>query len=220
MTGFTYNDLSNAVLVWTAEDAADELGQNLPTIFALAQAKLQRDLGLGILIFNTSGSLSAGGSVISRPANCIEIEVISMTQGGKAQMLSKRSWEYVTDYSSGVIASQAKYWAEDNTSQVIVGPPPSFTAPYVIRYSGLIDVISPTNQSNYLSLNFPAEFLFAALEESESLLQDSDRATLWNGKYQSMLPEARSDAAKSTRDSNQRLRGAPVALPAPEVKNG
>lgn len=221
MAGFTYDTLIESIYAFTAESADDELGENIDSIVLIAQTELQRDLELEIFVENQNQTLSQGSTSIQRPSSMVELASLYIQVGTQRKYIPQRSYDFCRMYAPNPTEqAEPAYWAEDDQTKILIVPAANASYAYFMRFHAHLIPLSPTNQSNWLSLNVPDLLLFKCLEHSERFIVNITRSEMWKGQYDANLPEVKAELGSMKRVSPERLKIRPTPMPPPEVADG
>jgi hypothetical protein len=108
--------------------------------------------------------------------------------------LEKKDVTFLDEFNSSRATGRPKYYAmkggetgNTNTTSgaILLSPIPDTTYVYKIHYNAMPDRLeASSNETNYLSLNFPNGLLFACLAEAFAYLKGPiDMLQLYDGKY-------------------------------------
>ena len=203
MAGITYDTLVTQIRNYTEVDSNVLTTDILENIILNAQYRIMRDVPIDADKKQQLGNFVAGQESINAPAGCLFVRGIQVydTNGsaitGANRWLEKKDMTYLQEYQdvTGTSAAQGqpKYYAmfggatgnTDTTSgRIFVAPVPNTTYRFRVHFNKMPDTLESSNQSNYISLNFPNGLLYCCLSETYGFLKGPiDMLTLYENKY-------------------------------------
>ncbi len=175
----TYADLLLDIQRWT-EDDSTEMSTSLPRIIAYAEDRIMADLPL-LPVFRTTktGSLLASTDTITLTEELKAIRTLSITVSGVKIPLEQRSDAFVEDYAPDTsVTGQPKYYALQSASEsgsvVLFGPNPDSNYAYTLRWRGMHERLSTSNQNTGLGDDYPDLLFKAALVEAAIFLEKEE----------------------------------------------
>ena len=203
MAGITYDTLVTQIRNYTEVDSNVLTTDILENIILNSQYRIMRDAPIDADKKQQLGNFVAGQESINAPAGCLFVRGIQVydTNGsaitGANRWLEKKDMTYLQEYQdvTGTSAAQGqpKYYAmfggatgnTDTTSgRIFVAPTPNTTYRFRVHFNKMPDTLESSNQSNYISLNFPNGLLYCCLSETYGFLKGPiDMLTLYENKY-------------------------------------
>ena len=203
MAGISYNTLITQIRNYTEVDSNVLTTDILENIILNSQYRIMRDVPIDADKKQQLGNFVAGQESINAPAGCLFVRGIQVydTNGsaitGANRWLEKKDMTYLQEYQdvTGTSAAQGqpKYYAmfggatgnTDTTSgRIFVAPTPNTTYRFRVHFNKMPDTLESSNQSNYISLNFPNGLLYCCLSEAYGFLKGPiDMLTLYENKY-------------------------------------
>lgn len=196
----SYNDLKAAV--------ADHLHRSdlttpIVDLITLGEKRIQREVRTPDMETSYSGTIAAG--VIAVPSDFLEWKLVYIDSSG-VKKLTPKDLEWVfTNYPTRSADSTPKYIARAG-SNFEFGPYPDTT--YSVKgwyYKRLTTVASSWNA---LATANPDLYLFAALAEARAYVDDLEKVTAWDMKYQNARDYLNAEAKR------QDISGGPLAATA------
>tara|TARA_R110002167_G_scaffold27851_1_gene94507 strand:- start:16 stop:750 length:735 start_codon:yes stop_codon:yes gene_type:complete len=214
MSGISYNTLITQIRNYTEVDDTVFTTDVLENIILNAQQRIFYDVPIDSDRQEYEGTIATDVNTVRVPAGFVFIrgvQVFNSTANSneQGQWLERRDQTFLSEYvgkltgPEGSTASGAdvtglpKYYAmfggatglSDTTSgSIVMAPTPD--ANYVIKIYGnaMPATLESSNQTNYISLNFPQGLLYACLVEAFSFLKGpQDMLTLYEQKYKQEL---------------------------------
>ena len=214
MSGISYNTLITQIRNYTEVDDTVFTTDVLENIILNAQQRIFCDVPIDSDRQEYEGTIATDVNTVRVPAGFVFIrgvQVFNSTANSneQGQWLERRDQTFLSEYvgrltgPEGSTASGAdvtglpKYYAmfggatglSDTTSgSIVMAPTPD--ANYVIKIYGnaMPATLESSNQTNYISLNFPQGLLYACLVEAFSFLKGpQDMLTLYEQKYKQEL---------------------------------
>ena len=203
MPGISASGLKTQIKSYTETDSNVLTNDVLENIILNAQYRIFRDVPIDADKKQQLGNFVAGQESINAPAGCLFVRGIQVydTNGsaitGANRWLEKKDMTYLQEYQdvTGTSAAQGqpKYYAmfggatgnTDTTSgRIFVAPTPNTTYRFRVHFNKMPDTLESSNQSNYISLNFPNGLLYCCLSEAYGFLKGPiDMLTLYENKY-------------------------------------
>ena len=203
MSGLSASGLKTQIRSYTETDSNVLTDAVLENILLNAQYRIMRDVPIDADKKQQLGNFVAGQESINAPAGCLFVRGIQVydTNGsaitGANRWLEKKDMTYLQEYQdvTGTSAAQGqpKYYAmfggatgnTDTTSgRIFVAPTPNTTYRFRVHFNKMPDTLESSNQSNYISLNFPNGLLYCCLSETYGFLKGPiDMLTLYENKY-------------------------------------
>ena len=203
MAGISYSTLVTQIRNYTETDSNVLTTDILENIILNSQYRIMRDVPIDADRKQQLGNFAAGQESINAPAGCLFIRGIQVydTAGsaitGANRWLEKKDMTYLQEYQdiTGTSAAQGqpKYYASfggatgasDTTSgRIFLSPTPNTTYRFRVHYNKMPDTLESSNQTNYISMNFPNGLLYCCLSEAYGFLKGPmDMYNLYEKKY-------------------------------------
>jgi len=201
MAGISYSDLVTNIRNYTETDSNVLTTAVLENIILNAQYRIMRDVPIDSDRKQEEGSLITGQETINAPAGALFIRGIQVYDStsditGNNVWLEKKDISYLQEYVPSTETAkrgQPKYYAmfggatgnTDTTSgRMMFAPVPDTTYKFRVHYNVMPATLESSNQTNYISLNFPNGLLYCCLSETYGFLKGPiDMLTLYENKY-------------------------------------
>lgn len=185
----SYSTLCDAVGRWLYRD---DLSSTIPDFITLAEARINRDTALRAMETSVAGTTTSGSFDVPNDLN--KAQRLSVAADGQTVEVRYVSPQNISKFSGGTGIPQM-YTILDGLVNFI--PAPDGVYPYTFFYMQKIPPLSSTNTTNWLILNAPDVYLYAALLEATPFLQDDSRIAVWGAAYQKAVEalQAADDAA-------------------------
>jgi len=203
MAGISYSTLVTQIRNYTEVDSNVLSTDQLENIILNAQYRIMRDVPIDADRQQQVANFVAGQESINVPAGALFIRGIQVydTAGteltGANRWLEKKDFTYLQEYQdvTGTSAAQdkPKYYAmyggatgdgETNSGRIIVAPVPNTTYRFRVHFNKMPATLESSNQTNYISVNFPNGLLYCCLAETYGFLKGpADMLTLYEQKY-------------------------------------
>ena len=149
-----YTELKTAIANYTHRD---DLTAKLPTFIQLAEANIFRELSLNEI--ETSVTATTSGNSITLPSDFGSVSRLIITYQGRELNI-----DYAIDPSVSTTSGfPSSYTLEKNVLRLF--PAPSDAYSYTLFYIPSITGLSDANTTNWLSINAPDLYLYAAALE-------------------------------------------------------
>ena len=201
MDGLSYSDLVTQIRNYTETDSNVLTTAILENIILNAQYRIMRDVPIDSDRKQEEGSLITGQETINAPAGALFIRGIQVYDStsditGNNVWLEKKDISYLQEYVPSTETAkrgQPKYYAmfggatgnTDTTSgRMMFAPVPDTTYKFRVHFNVMPATLESSNQTNYISLNFPNGLLYCCLSETYGFLKGPiDMLTLYENKY-------------------------------------
>ena len=213
MSGISYNTLVAQIKNYTEVDANVFTTDILESFILNAQQRIMMDLPMDSDRFVDQGTFATDVNNVRVPAGALfirGIEVFNATNSTEqGTWLERRDQTFLSEFvgrltgpegsttSGADVTGKPKYYSmfggatglSDTTSGgIYVAPTPDANYIYRIYFNKMPDTLESSNQTNYISLNFPQGLLYACLVEAYGFLKGpTDMLTLYDGKYKQEL---------------------------------
>tara|TARA_R110002074_G_scaffold27497_1_gene79693 strand:+ start:114 stop:821 length:708 start_codon:yes stop_codon:yes gene_type:complete len=201
MAGISYSDLVTNIRNYTETDSNVLTTAVLENIILNAQYRIMRDVPIDSDRKQEEGNLITGQETINAPAGALFIRGIQVYDStsditGNNVWLEKKDISYLQEYVPSTETAkrgQPKYYAmfggatgnTDTTSgRMMFAPVPDTTYKFRVHFNVMPATLESSNQTNYISLNFPNGLLYCCLSETYGFLKGPiDMLTLYENKY-------------------------------------
>ena len=201
MAGISYSDLVTNIRNYTETSDTVLTTAVLENIILNAQYRIMRDVPIDADRVQQTGNLVVGQETINAPAGALFIRGIQVYDSTSATTganvwLEKKDVTYLQEYvpsTESAKRGQPKYYAmyggatgnTDTTSgRIFVAPVPDQTYSFRVHFNKMPATLESSNQTNYISLNFPNGLLYCCLSETYGFLKGPiDMLTLYENKY-------------------------------------
>jgi len=201
MSGISYSTLVTQLRNYTETDSNVLTTDILENIILNAQYRIMRDVPIDADRKQQDGNLITGQSTINAPAGALFIRGIQVYDStsdvtGNNVWLEKKDITYLQQYVPSTETAkrgQPKYYAmfggatgdSDTTSgRMMFAPVPDTTYKFRVHFNKMPATLESSNQTNYISMNFPNGLLYCCLSETYGFLKGPiDMLTLYENKY-------------------------------------
>ena len=213
MSGISYNTLVTQIRNYTEVDSNVFTTDVLESFILNAQQRIMMDLPMDSDRFVDQGTFATDVNNVRVPAGALfirGIEVFNATNSTEqGTWLERRDQTFLSEFvgrltgpegsttSGADVTGKPKYYSmfggatglSDTTSGgIYVAPTPDANYIYRIYFNKMPDTLESSNQTNYISLNFPQGLLYACLVEAYGFLKGpTDMLTLYEQKYKTEL---------------------------------
>jgi hypothetical protein len=186
----TYGDLKSAVATWLSRA---DLTTVIPDFISLAHAKLMRVLRTREME-TVDAAFSISAELVNLPALFLESRTMSL-QTNPRQSLTFMDPEKMTSFYSDTPGQPKSYCVIGG--QFKFSPPPDATYTATLVYYSSLAQMSATADTNWILTSHPDAYLYGALLEATSVIQDDPRITLWKAMYEDAVNQIKSNSAKA-----------------------
>ena len=200
MAGISYTDLRTQIRNYTEVDSSVLSDSIIENIVLNAEYRISRDIPIDAYKAITQGNLVTNQDFVNLPAGALFVRGVqvytstSVTTGANT-WLEKKDMSYLEEYvAANTDTGTPKYYAmkgggTGNTSStsgaILLAPVPNSTYEYQIHYNVMPTKLeASSNETSYISLNFPNGLLYCCLSEAYAFLKGPmDMLQLYEGKY-------------------------------------
>jgi hypothetical protein len=204
MSGISYSDLRTQIRNYTEVSSTVLSDSIIENIVLNAEYRIFRDVPLDAYRTSTTGNLVTNQDFVNVPAGALVVRGVqvydstSVTTGSNV-WLEKKELSYLEEYvSANTSTGKPKYYAmkggaTGNTSStsgaILLAPVPDSTYEYQIHYNRIPDKLeASSNETSYISLNFPNGLLYCCLAEAFGFLKGPmDMLQLYESKYKAEI---------------------------------
>ena len=186
----TYGDLKSAVATWLSRA---DLTTIIPDFISLAHAKLMRVLRTREME-TVDSAFTIGAELVNVPALFLEARTMSL-QTNPRQSMTFMDPEKMTSFYSDLTGQPKSYCVIG--SQFKFSPPPDATYTATLVYYSSLAQMSATADTNWILTSHPDAYLYGALLEATSVIQDDPRIPLWKAMYEDAVNQIKSNSAKA-----------------------
>jgi hypothetical protein len=210
MSGYSYTDLVTHIRNYTETDSNVLTTAVLESIILNAQQRIFLDLPMDSDRQMATGTLVTDDNTINVQAGAVfvrGVEVFESTTAltGVSHFLQKKDVTYLREYISKLTGPEGGQAAQDVTGfpkyyamfggatglgattsgGLLIAPTPDAAYNFRLYYNKMPATLeSSSNETNYVSLNFPQGLLYACLAEAYGYLKGPmDMLTLYENKY-------------------------------------
>jgi len=179
----TYSELKTAVANWLMRGSDTDFATYVPDLIMLGENRIYRELRIRAMETALNSTIASG--TVSVPSGYVELKY-AYIDASPVQHLTRKSAQWIMEnYPTRSSDGQPSFIARDVDS-FIFGPYPDSSYTVKGTYYKRLDALSNSNTTNWFTSNAPDLLLFASLAEAEPFLQNDERVTLWEAKYQSV----------------------------------
>ena len=198
MAGISFSDLRTNIRSYT--EVSDTVLTNaiIENLVLNAEYRIYRDVPIDAYRKSAQDNFVANQEHANVPAGALIVRGVQVADGTSTLTnpiwLEKRDLTFLDEFNGARATGKPKYYAmqggatgNTNTTSgaILLSPIPDTTYVYKIHYNAMPDRLeASSNETNYLSLNFPNGLLFACLAEAFAYLKGPvDMLQLYDGKY-------------------------------------
>lgn len=189
MTIANYTDLKSAVSAWMHRT---DLDSRIPDFIALAEPKINYDIGDILLLLSESTiTTSTGTRKYPAPNGFLRLEYVYRREPASTPMQIVSSRSLAEKYAHEQYTSIPQQIAFDGEN-LVLHPTPNgaFTIDYT--YQNEIAKLSNSVPTNEILTRFPGLYLNGALYQAAMFIGNDKDAAKWQAEYQAALQNARS----------------------------
>ena len=204
MSGISYTDLRTQIRNYTEVSSTVLSDSIIENIVLNAEYRIARDVPIDAYKAVATGNLVTNQDYVDLPAGALFVRAVqvytstSVTTGANV-FLEKKDMSYLEEYvAANTDTGTPKYYAmkgggTGNTSStsgaILLAPVPNSTYEYQIHYNVMPTKLeASSNETSYISLNFPNGLLYCCLAEAFGYLKGPmDMLQLYESKYKSEI---------------------------------
>ncbi|WEF34862.1 phage adaptor protein [Pseudoduganella chitinolytica] len=176
----TYDGLVAAVASWAHNKA---LAPQIPDCIALAEARIKALLQARGQEESTTLATVKAAKGVTLPADLLQVRAVSIP--GIAPSIDYVTPAQYAAHYDGSLGQPREYTMVDGQMQL--GPVPDAVYSMTLVYQASYPALSSTNQTNGLLTKWPNLYLWGALVEAATFMEDPERLAKYEGKFASAL---------------------------------
>jgi hypothetical protein len=208
----TYDDLIQIVQDEAIDIEASFTSDNIELLVQRAQLRIQRDVDLNATRAEETWPLTAGQHLVALPQNVITIRGVRVESG---DWLLEKDTTFLRDYwpDASQTAETPKYYAWRNDQDLEVAPTPANDVDLEVEYTERIPLLSPSQQTNWISEYVPDLMQAAMLVEAAKWSKDQEQLQTYMQEYRATLQAV-------AIEQNFRVRTDEYRVGSPEMRPG
>ena len=198
MAGISFSDLRTQIRSYTEVSSTVLSDTVLENIVLNAEYRIFRDLPLDAYRKTATDNFVANQEHANLPAGALVVRGVQVADGTSTLTnpiwLEKRDVTFLDEFNGARATGKPKYYAmkggetgNTNTTSgaVLLSPIPDTTYVFKVHYNRIPDKLeASSNETNFISLNFPNGLLYCCLAETYSFLKGpADMLQLYEQKY-------------------------------------
>ena len=214
MAGYTYANLTTDIRNYTEVDANVFTAAVINRFLENAEHRINLDIPMDSDRVRAEAQFVTDFNSVTVPTKALFIRGVQVFDSttattGEGVWLERRDQTFLSEYvgrltgpegsttSGADVTGKPKYYSmfggatglSDTTSgSIYLAPTPDANYIFRIYYNKMPDTLESSNQTNYISLNFPQGLLYACLVEAYGFLKGpTDMLTLYEQKYKTEL---------------------------------
>ena len=198
MAGISYSDLRTNIRNYTEVSSTVLSDSVIENIVLNAEYRIYRDVPIDADRKIAQDNLVANQEHANVPAGALIVRAVQVADSTSAFnnpiYLEKKDVTFLDEYNASRATGRPKYYAmkggatgNTNTTSgaILLSPIPNATYVFKFHYNAIpAKLEASSNETNFISLNFPNGLLYAALVEAYGYLKGpTDMLQLYEGKY-------------------------------------
>ena len=198
MAGISFSDLRTQIRSYTEVSSTVLSDTVLENIVLNAEYRIFRDLPLDAYRKTATDNFVANQEHANLPAGALVVRGVQVADGTSTLTnpiwLEKRDVTFLDEFNGARATGKPKYYAmqggetgNTNTTSgaLLLSPIPDTTYVFKVHYNRIPDKLeASSNETNFISLNFPNGLLYCCLAETYSFLKGpADMLQLYEQKY-------------------------------------
>lgn len=184
-TGMTFDSLTQDLKDYVERGSSSDTTflRQLPRIINNAERSLADRLKIQGYLDVLTGTLSAQNDSLAKPSgwrNTVTFSIGTGTSNATFKVLRPRSYEYMRLIAPDPAAYDQPSWYSDyDFNHWFFAPTPDIAYPFQAIVYRLPNLLSASNQTNYLTQLTPNLLLFTCLTNMEPFLKNDSRMPMW-----------------------------------------
>jgi len=198
MAGISFSDLRTQIRSYTEVSSTVLSDSVIENIVLNAEYRIFRDVPLDAYRKTATDNFVANQEHANLPAGALIVRGVQVADGTSTLTnpiwLQKRDVTFLDEFNGARATGRPKYYAmqggetgNTNTTSgaVLLSPIPDTTYVFKVHYNRIPDKLeASSNETNFISLNFPNGLLYCCLAETYSFLKGpADMLQLYEQKY-------------------------------------
>lgn len=186
----SYVDLTTNILNFTQNNDPAFVAM-IPVFVQMAERQIYMEAKLPATRKTATAATAIGSRNVTLPLDYVVGKALEITTpAGTVVNLLPKSVEYITEmYPTAATVAQPKFYAQDGTSTVVVGPTPDAIYTVTFHYFAVPTSIV-TASTTWLDTNFPHVLLYAALLHAYVFMKgDEDVMKFYKAAYDTGMTE-------------------------------
>lgn len=183
----TYNSLVNQILDYLNRTDADTTSEIPNFIYQAEQRICRESKNIGLEQY-VQGAFTVGVNVMAKPGRwrrSIAFNFGSGTGNNTVNQITLRSYDFVRNYwPDATQMGPPKFYSEYGFEHFLVLPTPDQAYPFEFSYLELLEPLSPSVQTNWLTNYAPDVLLYASLLEATPFLKNTELIPTWERLYE------------------------------------
>lgn len=189
----TFNSLKQDIKDYLerGNDSDTAVVRQIPRIINNCERSLADKLKIQGYRYVLTRAMTLHSPVITKPngwRNTVSINFGTGSGSNTRVTLRARGYEYIrANYPDDTSYGQPKFYCDYDYNHWLVGPVPAEAYPFEAVVYRLPDLLSSSNQQNYLTQFLPFLLLYEVLSAFEPFLRNDDRVALWKSMRDEQL---------------------------------
>ena len=179
----TYDDLQAEVAAWLRRS---DLGAEIPTFIALAEAQMNRRLRVRLMASSLSQSWAS--DYVDLPADVLAEREATVTVAGLPQRLAYLTPEQMDVATRTTSSGRPRFYGLYG-GQLRLHPAPDQPYAATLVYLQAIPPLSEAAHSNWVLRSHPDAYLYGALAQSAPYLRADERLQTWASLFTGVLAD-------------------------------
>jgi len=154
--------------------------ENMGRIINRAERRIAYDVKVQGYETTATAAFTASTALVEKPGDwlrTISMNFGSGTSNNTRTILFPRSYEFIRSVCPDETSTGTPRWyADHGLNHWLIGPTPSASSPFEVKYYGLPELLDDANQSNWVSETIPHILFNACMVELAIFLKDDQRA--------------------------------------------
>ena len=184
----TYATLKTAIADYMDRD---DLTTQIPDFINLAEQRIARTIKPNGFERYATSTFTVGDPSISKPVRFKVMRSFIFTDASNNKIaLKRRPYSFIREFwPNDATQGVPRYYSDYGANFFLLAPTPNTAHAFEISYFEMLQALSDTNDTNWLTQFAPDLLLYGSLIEARSYLGNDERITTWTALYQKAIDD-------------------------------
>jgi len=178
----TFSDLKTSIANYLARD---DLTTYIPDFITLAESRINKDVRSRHMLKHATTATTASDDTVLLPENFLEAKDMFVQGSPKTPLTYVTPTHYAGIYGGSSVGKPKVFTIIG--AEFRLGPSPDSAYTLEILYYERVPALSDSQTTNDIIFYHPELYLYAAMAEAETFLQNDQRVQMWAALYQNAL---------------------------------
>ena len=188
MTISSFGELKTAIADYMDRD---DLTSQIPTFVQLAEERIARTVKPNGFERYATSAFTIGDPSISKPVRFKVMRSFIFTDASSNKInLKRRPYSFIREFwPNDSTTGTPRYYSDYGSNFFLLAPTPDTAHVFEISYFERLQMLSDTNDTNWLTEFAPDLLLYGSLIEARSYLGNDERIQTWTALYQKAIDD-------------------------------